>query len=108
MMRVMFETYVRDRITELCLQKGVSEYQMSLDLGHGKNYIRSITSGRTLPSLSELPYICKYLGVSVQAFFDDAAYPALIQEIVNRAKTMDDADLMAIIGIMERMKPSKD
>lgn len=74
----MFETYVRNRITELRLQKGVSEYQMCLDLGHGKNYIRSLTSGRALPSLSELPYICEYLGVYVQAFFDDSSYPALI------------------------------
>ena len=30
----MFEQYVRNRITELQLHKGVSEYQMSLDLGH--------------------------------------------------------------------------
>lgn len=102
----MFETYVRDRITELRLQKGVSEYQMSLDLGHGKNYIHSITSGRTLPSLSELPYICEYLGVSVQGFFDQSSqYPALIQAIVERAKYMEEADLIAIINIMDRIKP---
>lgn len=83
----MFEQYVRNRITELRLHKGVSEYQMSLDLGHGKNYIRAITSGRTLPSLTELPYICEYLGVSVKDFFDDSAQnPALVHELMLRAK----------------------
>lgn len=103
----MFETYIRDRITELRLLKGVSEYQMSLDLGHSKNYIRSITSGRTLPSLSELPYICEYLGVTVTEFFDDTAkHPVLIRDIIRRAKKMEAADLEAIIGVMDRINPS--
>lgn len=102
----MFETYIRNRITELRLQKGVSEYQMSLDLGHGKNYIRSITSGRTLPSLTELPYICEYLGVSWKDFFNDSVkHPALIHEMVLRAEKMDAEDLAAIINIMDRIKP---
>lgn len=102
----MFEQYVRNRITELRLHKGVSEYQMSLDLGHGKNYIRSITSGRTLPSLTELPYICEYLGVSVKDFFDDSAQnPALIHELILRAKKLDAEDLIAIINLMDRIKP---
>ena len=100
----MFETYIRKRITELRLQKGVSEYKMSLDLGHGKNYIRSITSGRTLPALTERPYICEYLGVSVWDFFDETAnYPALVQDMIKKAQNMSEADLQAIIGIMDRM-----
>lgn len=102
---MMFEKFVRDRITELRLMKGVSEYQMSLDLGHSKNYIRSITSGRTLPSLAELPYICEYLGVSVKDFFDNSApNPILVHEIVLRAEKLDPEDLTAIISIMDRIK----
>ena len=102
----MFEKFIRDRITDLRLLKGVSEYQMSLDLGHGKNYVRSITSGRTLPSLTELPYICEYLGVSVKDFFDESApNPTLIREMVHRAEKMYAEDLTSIIGVMERMKP---
>ena len=31
------------------LQKNVSEYKMSLALGHSKGYIQSISSGRTMP-----------------------------------------------------------
>lgn len=100
----MFEKYVRDRITHLRLLKGVSEYQMSLDLGHGKNYIHSISSGRTLPSLSELPYICEYLGVSVKDFFDETAdNPVLVNDILTRAKEMDEDDLSMIITVMDRI-----
>lgn len=31
--------FVRDRITQLRLKKGVSEYQMSYDLGHSRSYV---------------------------------------------------------------------
>lgn len=47
----MDTTFIRDRITELRLQKGASEYKMSMDLGHSKSYIQSISSGKSLPSL---------------------------------------------------------
>ena len=46
----MDEKFIRDRITYLRMQKNVSEYKMSLDLGHGKSYIQIIASGRALPS----------------------------------------------------------
>ena len=104
----MFDTFVRKRITELRLRKGVSEYQMSLDLGHGKNYVQSISSGRMLPALSELPYICEYLGVSVHDFFDDTMrYPELMREIICHAQKLDDKGLRAIIAVMERIEIHK-
>ena len=64
----MDTTFIRDRITELRLQKGVSEYKMSMDLGHSKSYIQSISSGKSLPSLSEFLYICEYFDISPKAF----------------------------------------
>ena len=64
--------FIRDRITELRLNKNISEYKMSMDLGHSKSYIQSISSGRALPSMSEFLYICDYLGVTPQEFFNEA------------------------------------
>ena len=40
--------FVRDRITQLRLKKGVSEYQMSYDLGHSRSYVYNISSGKSL------------------------------------------------------------
>lgn len=45
----MTDEFVRNRITQLRLQKGVSEYQMSYDLGHSRGYIYNISSGKSLP-----------------------------------------------------------
>ena len=65
----MYESFVRTRITELRRKKGVAEYRMSLELGRSKNYIQGITSGRSMPSMSEFFCICEYLGVTPQEFF---------------------------------------
>lgn len=43
--------FLRRRVTELRLQKKVSELQMSHDLGKSDGYIHQITSGRIKPSM---------------------------------------------------------
>lgn len=52
--------FVRDRITQLRLKKGVSEYQMSYDLGHSRSYVYNISSGKSLPPMAEFLQICNY------------------------------------------------
>lgn len=64
-----YAEFVRMRITELRIARGVSEHRMSLDLDKCGSYIRSITSGRALPSLGELFNICIYFGISPADFF---------------------------------------
>ena len=64
-----YAEFVRTRITELRIARGVSEYRMSLDLDQCGSYIRSITSGRALPSLGELFNICVYFGITPSDFF---------------------------------------
>ena len=56
----MNEQFIRSRLSGLREEKQVSERKMSLDLGHSTSYIRSITSGRTHPSMREFLYICEY------------------------------------------------
>ena len=66
---LLYEAFLRDRITELRGQRNVSEHRMSLDLGKSGSYIRSITSGATLPSVKELFNIILYFEVSPSEFF---------------------------------------
>lgn len=100
----MDELFVRNRITELRTKKGVSEYKMSLELGHSKTYIQSISSGRSLPSFSEFLYICEYLGVTPREFFDaDTNEPQLVCKLIEVAKTLPQEDLSALINMAERL-----
>ena len=39
----MDEEFIRNRITELRLKKGISEYQLSLELGQNRGYIQAIS-----------------------------------------------------------------
>lgn len=96
--------YIRHRITELRIQKGVSEYQMSLDLGHSRSYIQNITNGRSKPSIEEFLYICKYLGISPRDFFDDAnRKPILIQRALDGMQSLSQEDMEAVIAVIDRL-----
>ena len=64
------------RIAELRTQKGVSARDMSLSLGQSESYINKIENRRTLPSMTGFFYICEYLNITPQEFFNfDATAP---------------------------------
>ena len=101
----MDEQFIRDRISSLRQAKQISERKMSLDLGHSTSYIRSITSGRALPSMSEFLYICEYLGVTPMEFFNEERKTTLTQqEAIEHIYSMSDEDIRLLIGFIERMK----
>ena len=101
----MYEKFVRDRIAQLRIQKGVSEYQMSYDLGHSRGYIYNISSGKSLPPLKELFAICDYFGITPSEFFDDKLKnPELIQKAVEGMKTLDDSDVLFILNSINRLQ----
>lgn len=99
--------FIRNRITELRIRKGVSEYKMSQDLGHSRNYIQGITSGRSLPSVQELLYICDYLGIEPAAFFDEHKDERiLVQKALEGMRDLPDKDLLTLISLIDRLKES--
>lgn len=100
----MYEDFVRERITALRLKKGVSEYQMSYDLGHSRSYVYNISSGKSLPPLKEFFAICDYLGITPRDFFDtEISQPQLIQKAVDGLKNLDDSDVLMILGYIDRL-----
>lgn len=58
------------RLSELRTQKGVSARDMSLSLGQSESYINKIENRRTLPSMTGFFYICEYLDITPQEFFN--------------------------------------
>jgi len=100
----MREDFVRERITQLRLKKGVSEYQMSYDLGHSRGYIYNISSGKALPPLKEFFSICDYLEITPQQFFDDSSQnPELVQKALEGMKKLDESDMLMLLGIINRL-----
>lgn len=104
----MDNIFIRERISMLRTKRGISEYKMSLDLGHSKSYIQSISSGKALPSLSEFLYICEYLGVTPSEFFDtELEEPQLVHQLTSLAKHLSKRDLSTLIDLAERLSATK-
>lgn len=96
--------FVRERITQLRLQKGVSEYKMSYDLGHSRGYINNISSGKTLPSMTEFFAICDYFGITPVEFFDTKSVsPKLSQNILSALEQLDVEDQELILLNIKRL-----
>lgn len=99
----MNTAFIRSRITELRMEKGVSEYQMSLDLGMSRGYVQSISSGKASPSLKQLFNICEYFNISLPEFFDEAPEKNKAQNAIwNKLEKLDVDDLMVIENLIDR------
>lgn len=98
--------YVRQKITELRIKRNISEYQLSYDVGHSKNYVHNIVTGYSQPSVKELLYLIEALGVTPRDFFDEAvefSNPYLSKKIMEGIKGMSDENLEAVLLIVERL-----
>lgn len=99
--------FVRDRITQLRLKKGVSEYQMSYDLGHSRSYVYNISSGKSLPPMAEFLQICNYFDITPSQFFDESEEnPVLPQTAIEELRKLNDDDLM-LIKSLENVYPDE-
>ena len=98
--------YVRQRITELRIKRNISEYQLSYDVGHSKNYVHNIVTGYSQPSVRELLYLIEALGVTPREFFDENVEfnnPVLSKKIMEGIKGRSDENLEAVLLIIERL-----
>lgn len=103
----MDSAFIGKRITELRLARGISEYQMSLELGQSKSYIQGITSGKNMPSVKQLFNIADYFDISLAEFFaenDGTAVTPIQLEAIREIRAMSDADVTLVLGIINRFK----
>lgn len=79
-----YSYWFSERLSQLRMEKGVSARDMSLSLGQSESYINKIENRRTMPSMTGFFYICEYLGIEPQEFFDaHTASPTKVAEIFN-------------------------
>lgn len=90
------------RLTKLREEKGVSARDMSLSIGQNPGYINNIETGKSMPSLTGIFYICEYLGVTPGEFFDlDSANPGKLADIVQDMKRLDDKQLDVVASVVK-------
>ncbi|MBR6781760.1 MAG: helix-turn-helix transcriptional regulator [Clostridia bacterium] len=93
------------RLAELRTQADVSARDMSLSLGQSESYISNIENGHNLPSMSVFFYICDYLKVSPQEFFDlESRAPDRLSEITAKLKRLNPEQLALVSRLVDQMK----
>ena len=101
---MMYENFLPDRLAELRMQKGISARDMSLSLGQANNSINTIENKKSLPSMQSLFYICEFLNITPQEFFDEGnTNPQRLREFINEAKKLYDNSLSHLLGIMKEL-----
>lgn len=102
-----YEAFLRNRITQLREQRNVSEHRMSLELGKSGSYIRSITSGATLPSVKELFNIILYFEVSPSEFFAGLENQDSLRFLLTeKLRELSDADLKKVSTFIDWIQTS--
>lgn len=93
----MYEKDFAMRLSKLRMQKGVSARDMSLSIGQNAGYINNIETGKALPSMHGFFYICEYLNVSPQEFFDiDSSQPEKMRELEEKLKKLTPQQLDSV------------
>ena len=99
------EKEFQDRLAELRLQKDVSAREMSHCIGQSENYICNIENHHNLPSMSVFFYICDYLKISPQEFFDVESHdPNRLSEITTKLKRLNPDQLALVSKLIDQMK----
>lgn len=96
------------RLARLREKKGVSARDMSLSIGQNPGYINNIESGKSMPSLAGIFYICEYLQMEPKDFFDlDVQNPTKLLSLMQDLKRLDDRQLDALAIIVKDMVKGK-
>lgn len=93
------------RLAKLRTEKGVSARDMSLSMGQNPGYINNIESGKSMPSLSGIFYICEYLGITPNEFFDiETVSPTKVDKLCSAAKGLNSEQLDYLIALVKDLK----
>ena len=103
----MDRKFIGDRITSLRIGRDISERELSNTIGKSDNYINSITTGRTFPSIESLLSICDYFEITIFDFFYlSVQNPELLKKAYDEIIRISADNLEEFILILQSMKPS--
>ena len=83
----MEESYIAKRITQLRMARNISEYQMSLELGHSKSY-----------------NIADYFNMSLSEFFDEENVESpTVQKAIDAIRKLSEQDAALALAMIQRL-----
>ena len=93
------------RLVELRMDKGVSARDMSLSIGQNHGYINDIENGHACPTMEKFFYICDYLGITPQEFFDlETPDPIKTKRLYQETHSLSSRQLDILLAVAREMK----
>lgn len=93
------------RLFELRNKKNISARDMSLCLGQSESYINKIENQKALPSMSMFFYMCEFLDVTPQEFFNEKLFTdKKTDELSYLLKDLSPAQIDAFKNLIESFK----
>ena len=90
-----------ERLSQLREAKQVSAREMSLAIGQNCSYINRIENRKAFPSMQCFFYICDYLQITPQEFFDDKSQsPHKLNKLTESLKSLSPKQLELINNIV--------
>lgn len=100
----MWEEQFGQRLYELRVNQNKSARDLSLSIGQIESYINKIENSKAFPSMQVFFYICEYLNITPQEFFNEHhEYPELIYQILLNLEKMNQQQLKNILNITNDM-----
>lgn len=104
----MDEQFFSDRLIELRLRKNVSAREMSLAIGQNPSYINRIENRLAYPSMQVFFYICEYLGVTPNEFFDGGnSAPVRRRELHSAVDRLNEAQTELVLTLVRELLNDK-
>lgn len=96
-----YEKFFGERLNFLRTQNNVSAREMSLDIGQNESYINRIENGKAFPSMQAFLYICEYLNITPNEFWDiDNQNPEKIDKINSYLKSFSSEQLDVLLNLV--------
>ena len=96
----MNQEWFSSRLAQLRTERKLSARDLSLSLGQSAGYINKIENKRSLPSMQVFFYLCEYLQITPEEFFDrNINHPLLLNETLAELEKMDSTQLEHILAI---------
>ncbi len=104
----MYEDFVPERAGKVADTERRICTRYVLVVRTGKQLYQQHRKQKSLPAMQSFFYICEYLGVTPQEFFDEGnACPEALQEFIEEARKLDSRSMSYILGIMKELNSKR-
>ncbi len=104
----MNQEWFSSRLAQLRTARKMSARDLSLSLGQSAGYINKIENNRSLPSMQVFFYLCDFLQITPEEFFDqNITYPILMNETISELKKLDEQQLEHVLDILKDINSAK-